>query len=244
MSSPQLMVGRSVSLDRVARPDDIGADRLQVDHLTVIDRHGVAVVDDVTLSVGRGEVLGIAGVQGNGQTELAETLLGLERPTQGRITLDGTDLTRADPQECVRSGVGYIPEDRANDGFVPSFSVAENLVLDLLDDPRFARRGILSPDAVRENASQRVAEFDIRTQSVGTPGRQPLRRQSAEGGAGPRDVPATRASWWPASRLGDSTLGRSSSCTVASGRHATPGPPCCWCRPSSTRSTSSRIASR
>ena len=165
----QLMVGRSVSLDRLARSDDIGAERLQVDELTVVDRHGVTVVDDVSLSVGRGEVLAIAGVQGNGQTELAEVLLGLERPTQGRITLDGADLTRADPQECMRSGVGYIPEDRALDGFVASFSVAENLVLDLLDDPRFARRGILAPEAVKANASQRVQEFDIRTQSIGTP---------------------------------------------------------------------------
>jgi ABC-type uncharacterized transport system ATPase subunit len=65
--------------------------------------------------------------------------------------------------------VGYIPEDRAHDGFVASFSVAENLVLDLLDDPRFARRGILAPEAVKANASQRVQEFDIRTQSIGTP---------------------------------------------------------------------------
>ena len=165
----ELMVGRSVSLDRVARTGDIGADRLQVDHLTVIDRHGAAVVDDVTLAVGRGEILGIAGVQGNGQTELAEALLGLEQPTKGRITLDGTDLTHADPHECLCSGVGYIPEDRANDGFVPSFSVAENLVLDLLDDPRFVRGGIVAPEAVKANAGERVAEFDIRTQSIGTP---------------------------------------------------------------------------
>jgi simple sugar transport system ATP-binding protein len=162
-----LMVGRDVQL-RVsktqAQPGDV---MLDVQGLTVADEHGKAAVDDVSFQVRKGEILGVAGVQGNGQTELCEALMGL-RPATGSVFLGGRDVSHDAPRERLRAGIGYIPEDRQEDGLVSDFSVADNLVLDVYDRPPFASGIALNLDLIRATATRRVPEFDIRTTSIET----------------------------------------------------------------------------
>ena len=164
-----LMVGRSVTLAVEKAPAQPGDATFQVRDLTVLDPRGVAVVDDVSFDVRRGEILAIAGVQGNGQTELTETILGLRSPSAGQLLLDGKDLGPLTVGEVIEAGVGFVPEDRTTDGLIASFSIAENLVLDMHSSPQFARAGSLSPAKVAANAATRVEEFDIRAGSVQDP---------------------------------------------------------------------------
>jgi general nucleoside transport system ATP-binding protein len=171
----ELMVGRSVEL-RVhktpARPGDVVLD---VQHLSVagdvvpIEAGGTRnSVNDISFEVRAGEILGIAGVQGNGQTELCEALMGL-RPASGVVRLDGHDISHASPRDRLRDGLGYIPEDRQEDGLVADFSVADNMVLDLYSRPPFASGIALDLGAIKKNATSLVSEFDVRTSSIDTP---------------------------------------------------------------------------
>jgi simple sugar transport system ATP-binding protein len=122
----------------------------------------------VSFQVRAGEILGMAGVQGNGQTELCEALIGL-RPSTGSVHLDGTDLSRASTRARLHAGIGYVPEDRSEDGLVADFSVADNLILDVYDQPPYASGLALNLDAIRESAVKRVEEYDVRTTSTTTP---------------------------------------------------------------------------
>jgi ABC-type uncharacterized transport system ATPase subunit len=164
-----LMVGRKVVLQVSKTPAAPGEVVLAVDGLRVPDEHGQDAVAGVSFEVRAGEILGVAGVQGNGQTELCEALLGLRPASAGSVRLDGRDITAAAPRQRIRAGVGYVPEDRQADGMVAAFSVADNLVLDVYDRPPYARRGIaLDLAATRRNAEVRVEQFDVRTTSVDT----------------------------------------------------------------------------
>jgi general nucleoside transport system ATP-binding protein len=163
-----LMVGRAVQLrvsKETARPAEV---MLDVRDLTVPAEFGGLAVDSISLDVRAGEILGIAGVQGNGQTELCEALMGL-RPSTGSVLLAGADIAGASTRDRLRAGIGYVPEDRQEDGLVGAFPVAENLVLDVYDQPPYARRIVMKPDAVRKAAVRLVDEYDVRTQSVLTP---------------------------------------------------------------------------
>jgi general nucleoside transport system ATP-binding protein len=163
-----LMVGRSVQLrvsKEAARPGEVVLD---VQDLNVYGERGEHSVRDVSFEVRAGEILGVAGVQGNGQTELCEALMGL-RPSTGSVHLDGTDLSHASTRTRLRAGIGYVPEDRSEDGIVGEFSVADNLVLDVYDRPPYANGIALNLDAIRESAARRVQEYDVRTTSVQTP---------------------------------------------------------------------------
>ncbi|HEY0620407.1 MAG TPA: ABC transporter ATP-binding protein [Kribbella sp.] len=165
----ELMVGRAVDLvvDKdVARP---GAAALEIRGLSVIDERGHTAVDGIDLEVRAGEIVALAGVQGNGQSELAEALLGLTPIAAGTITVGGKDISRTGTRQRLDAGIGYVPEDRARDGFVGSFTVAENLVLDLFRQPPFSKGVVLQTEAIEQNATDRVAEFDIRTQSIDLP---------------------------------------------------------------------------
>jgi len=160
-----LMVGRAVQLrvtKETARPADV---MLDVRDLSVPAEHGGLAVDSISFDVRAGEILGIAGVQGNGQTELCEALMGL-RPSTGSVLLAGADIAGASTRERLHAGIGYIPEDRQEDGLVGAFPVAENLVLDVYDQPPYARRIAMKPDAVRKAAVHLVDEYDVRTPSV------------------------------------------------------------------------------
>ncbi len=163
-----LMVGRAVELTVAKDPAKPGAPALVVNGLSVIDVEGQLVVNNVSFDVKAGEILAIAGVQGNGQTELAEAILGLQDKVTGEITLDGTSLIDKSVRAVLNAGVGYIPEDRQEDGLVAEFTLAENLMLDRSDGEPFVRRGGLRLSYLDDFAEQKVTEFDIRAQGVGT----------------------------------------------------------------------------
>ncbi|ADB30450.1 ABC transporter related protein [Kribbella flavida DSM 17836] len=165
----ELMVGRAVDLVVNKEPAQPGDPVLRVEGLTVIDERGFTAVDAVDLEVRAGEILAVAGVQGNGQTELAEALLGLTPIAAGTISLDGADLSHRSTRQRLDAGIGYVPEDRGHDGFVGSFSVAENLVLDLFRQAPFGTGLALRTDEIDRNAAARIEEFDIRTQGADLP---------------------------------------------------------------------------
>ncbi len=164
-----MMVGRAVSLTVDKSPAEPGESVLTVEGLTVVDDREQVVVDQVDFDVRAGEILAVAGVQGNGQTELVEAIMGLQEHVTGSIELDGVQLIDRSVRDTLRAGVGFIPEDRRVDGLIGDFTVAENLVLDLYNRPPFARGISMKPSVVAENARHRIEEFDIRTDSIGTP---------------------------------------------------------------------------
>ena len=167
-----LMVGREVDLDVKRKPAKIGAETLVIKDLTVLDDRQHQMVDGVTFSVHDGEVLAIAGVQGNGQTELAEAILGLRKIHSGSIEVAGRDLTKSTVREVLEAGLGYIPEDRKKDGLVGQFSIAENLMLDGSFGKPFAK-GVQIDFAKRDEIAQKlIQDFDIRTPSAETLAKQ------------------------------------------------------------------------
>ena len=164
-----LMVGRDVQLRVSKAPARPGGVVLKVDGLTVAGEHGDLPVNGLSFEVRAGEILGIAGVQGNGQTELCEALMGLRPAAAGSVSLNDVDLTRASPRDRLRAGVAYVPEDRNEDGLVGAFSVSENLVLDTFDQRPFASGINLNLKQIAKNAEELIGEFDIRTGSPATP---------------------------------------------------------------------------
>jgi general nucleoside transport system ATP-binding protein len=163
-----LMVGRDVELivpKGPAKPADVV---LHVKDLVVRDDRLEVAVDGLDLDVRAGEILAIAGVQGNGQTELVEAITGLRAIDSGEITIGGRHVEKATPREVSDIGVAHIPEDRGRDGLIAYMSVAENYVLDTYHREPYSRRGILDLNAINERAAQGVKDFDIRTPSIHT----------------------------------------------------------------------------
>ena len=163
-----LMVGRDVELTIAKDPPRLYDSALVVSGLTVRDARGARVVDDVSFEVRGGEILAIAGVQGNGQTELAEALLGMHRNLEGSVRLDGRELTGSSIRQVLDAGVGFVPEDRTEDGLVAGFTIAENLVLDRAQGAPFVRAGSLQLDALVAFATEKLGQFDIRARSIAT----------------------------------------------------------------------------
>ena len=161
-----MMVGRDVELTVEKTDFKPGNDVMQIRDLVVRDDRGLVAVNNVSLDVRAGEILALAGVQGNGQTELVEALVGMRHVESGTITLNGRDVTNETPRKALDNGIGHIPEDRQRDGLVMSLSVADNLVLNTPRRAPFARRGTRNLAAVNENATRLVQEFDIRTTSI------------------------------------------------------------------------------
>jgi simple sugar transport system ATP-binding protein len=164
-----LMVGRAVELTVHKAPAQPGTGGLEVRDLRVRTATGAVVVDDVSFDVRPGEILAIAGVQGNGQTELTEALMGLHGHVSGSITLDGEELVGRTVKDILDTGVGFVPEDRKIDGLVGGMSIAENLVLDRSSSPEFVKSGTLVRAALDRFARDRIEEFDIRAQGPLTP---------------------------------------------------------------------------
>ena len=162
-----LMVGRAVDLMIDKGPAKPGKAALVVDGLSVIDHRNQLVVNNVSFEVHEGEILAIAGVQGNGQTELTEAIIGLQPKVTGGITLDGKSL-RVSVRKTLDAGVGFVPEDRKEDGLVAEFTVAENLMLDRYHTPPFVKAGSLQLGFLAQFAEEKITEFDIRAQGIGT----------------------------------------------------------------------------
>jgi len=122
---------------------------------------GALALDDASFQLGEGEILGIAGVAGNGQTELAEVLTGMRKVSRGRVIIQGLDLTNHSPREMIEHGVGHIPEDRIGAGLVLDMSIAENLILEVRTNTRFERRFLLDNEQINQNAKSLINEFSI-----------------------------------------------------------------------------------
>lgn len=159
----EMMVGREVDLEVDKEPAQVGDVVLQVNDLVVLDQRHHVALDGVSFQVKAGEVLGIAGVQGNGQTELVEALTGLHHVQSGEVKLNGRVFTNATPRMITEQGVAHIPEDRQQDGLVLSFPIADNLMLNTYYLPPFSKGVVLQEDVILESANARVQEFDIRT---------------------------------------------------------------------------------
>ncbi len=164
-----MMVGRDVLLQVEKGPAHPAASVLEVEGLEVLDDRGNLAVRGVSFQVRAGEILGVAGVQGNGQTELVQALTGLRDIRAGRVRIRGSDVTGASPRRILEQGTAHVPEDRQQDGLVLSFPVADNMVLNTYYIPPFARGGMLNQATILATAEQRVREFDVRTPSIMVP---------------------------------------------------------------------------
>lgn len=164
-----MMVGRPVSLTVDKGPAKLGPPRLVLDEVSVIDEEGLLALDHISLEVKSGEILCVAGVQGNGQTELCETILGQMDIDGGTMFMDGADVHDASTKQRIKAGLGYVPEDRSKDGLISSFTIAENMILDLYDRPPFATGVQMHPQVVIDNAKKLSKEFDVRLTSVEDP---------------------------------------------------------------------------
>lgn len=159
----EMMVGREVILEVDKGSASPGEPVLEVKDLSISDERGIEVVHDVSFKVRAGEILGVAGVQGNGQTELGEALTGLNGSVVGDFILDGKTMPFKKPRRLIESGLSHIPEDRQRHGLVMSYPVADNLVLCTYYQRPFARGLQRNKNAVLENAEQLIEDFDVRT---------------------------------------------------------------------------------
>ncbi|WP_213814414.1 ABC transporter ATP-binding protein [Glaciihabitans sp. dw_435] len=164
----ELMVGRAVDLTVKKDEPQFTAKEFDVAHLTALDALGNHLLDDVSFTIRGGEVLAIAGVQGNGQTELTEAILGLRSHVSGSIRLNGTELVGSSVRKVLDAGVGFVPEDRQKDGIIGEFTVAENLMLDRSTGNPFASGLNIKFGYLEDFASSAITEFDIRTQGTDT----------------------------------------------------------------------------
>jgi len=161
----RMMVGRDVVLRVEKTSSTSGAAVLEIEDLHVMGDRGLEAVSGVTLSVRGGEVVAVAGVSGNGQTELVEAIVGLRKPKGGSIELKGKNITRANARKSIEAGVSHIPEDRHRRGLVLQFNLAENMVLGDHRMAPYARSGIMKPSVISSMARKRIADYDIRTPS-------------------------------------------------------------------------------
>jgi len=161
-----MMVGRQVDLTPNKSETKTGKVILDINKLNVSNALGRKIINSLSLQVKAGEILAIAGVQGNGQSELTRAILNLEDHVDGSIKLDGQEVLGLTVQDALRKGIAYIPESRELDGLIGSFSIAENLILDVHDLAPVASRGQLNNEYINQNSTKLVKEFDIRTQSI------------------------------------------------------------------------------
>ncbi len=166
----ELMVGRKVHLDLDKAASRRGDSRLAVRRLSLVDGRGVRLLDDVSLEVRAGEIVGIAGVSGNGQTELLQVLSGIRRPTGGTIEVCGRAVDAAhpvDPAEMRALGLAHVPEDRLRQGLVPAFLASETSILGYQDRPPFCRNYLLDGPAVGRHCAELMERFDVRPRTPG-----------------------------------------------------------------------------
>lgn len=160
-----LMVGRAVDLTVNKANIKLGKSILEISNLNVLDAAGRALAANIDLVVAAGEVVAVAGVQGNGQSELAEAIIGLKEHLTGSIKLSGQELIGRSVAHCLNAGIAYVPESRELDGLISSFSITENLILDTHTQAPYSKGIRYKPATAREKAQERIKEFDIRAQS-------------------------------------------------------------------------------
>jgi general nucleoside transport system ATP-binding protein len=161
----EMMVGRKVNLTvdkKMARPGKV---TLKVEGLEAVDHRGLPALKSVDLEVREGEILGIAGVDGNGQTELIETITGLRQAKAGKVSLNGKDITGKNPRDVIEAGISHVPEDRHKRGLVLKYSLAENSILGVHYKAPFAKGIIMNNSTVKDFARKIIKEFDVRTPS-------------------------------------------------------------------------------
>jgi simple sugar transport system ATP-binding protein len=168
-SLARMMVGREVVFRLERGPAKLGEKLLEVRDLQALNDRGLPAIRGLSFELYGGEILGVAGVAGNGQKELVEVLTGLRKATKGRVLLFGKDLTNRSPKEIAAAGVAHIPEERLRRGLVPEMSVAENLVLKSYRDPPFARGPFLDQRVIISHAERAIAAYQIMTPSYNTP---------------------------------------------------------------------------
>jgi simple sugar transport system ATP-binding protein len=164
-----LMVGRQVDLAPNKTVLNPGSNVLEINNLNIFNDAGRKVVNNLSLNIRAGEIVAIAGVQGNGQSELARALLNLEKHSSGSIKLDGREIQGSTVRDSLRAGIAYIPESRELDGLISTFTIKENLILDVHDLEPVASSGQLNRAYIENNATTLVKEFDVRTQSIEDP---------------------------------------------------------------------------
>ncbi|WP_214710620.1 ABC transporter ATP-binding protein [Exiguobacterium sp. s55] len=167
----EMMVGREVNFDAEYSKADPQQVVLDVQKLVVKDSRGLKAVDGLDLQIRSGEILGIAGIDGNGQTELIEAISGLKKPESGKVMLNGKDVTGFTPRKVTESGVGHIPQDRHKHGLVLDYTIRDNMVLQTYYKEPFSKRGLMNYKAVAEKAKALIEKFDVRTPSVDVPAR-------------------------------------------------------------------------
>ena len=158
----RLMVGRELRQVQARTPVTSTGPVLEIRGLRAQSDRGARALQGIDLTVNAGEILGIAGVGGNGQSELAECVLGLREPTAGSITIGGADIAHDDPRRTRERGVAYVPEDRRAEGLVLAFTVADNFILGKQEHAPFSERGVLDDAAIRGNGDRLAKEFDVR----------------------------------------------------------------------------------
>lgn len=166
-----MMVGREVNFSVEKQPSDPKENILEIQSLVVEDSRHVPAVNGLNISVKSGEIVGIAGVDGNGQSELIEAITGLRKTKSGNVMLKGKDITNWKPRRVTESGLGHIPQDRHKHGLVLDFSIGENMVLQTYYKRPFSRNGILNFTTIVNKAKSLIKEFDVRTPSESTPAR-------------------------------------------------------------------------
>jgi simple sugar transport system ATP-binding protein len=164
-----MMVGRDVRLEVEKKPAEPGPPVLKVTDLTVLDDRGNIAVKEISFDVRAGEILAVAGVQGNGQTELVEAITGMRHPVTGTVFLGDMDVTRSGPRKMFEAGVAHIPEDRQEDGMVVAFPIKDNLVLNSYTESPFSSGIKLNRGEIDRSAKELVQQYDVRTTSIEAP---------------------------------------------------------------------------
>ena len=158
----EMMVGRAIQFNVNKKPVEAGEVALHIENLHVKDVRGVEVVKGLNLEVRKGEIFGVAGVDGNGQSEFLEAITGLRKVEEGKVIIEGKDVTNATPKAIRDAGMNNIPEDRNKRGLVQEFTVAENMVLNSYDEAPYSSKGILQDGAITAHADKLMESFDIR----------------------------------------------------------------------------------
>ena len=165
----RMMVGREVICQVTKLAANRGGPVLEVKNLKALNEKGVLAIRDVTFTLFEGETLGIAGVAGNGQNELAEVICGLRKAVEGKVFINGRDMTNRPTGDIIKQGVGYIPEDRLRKGVVLGCTIAENFLLNVCGTSRFSRMGFLDSRAINLHSDKLISDFDIRAPSRDIP---------------------------------------------------------------------------